>query len=128
MIFYFIDNIATVGDVESWSIIVEPPRSGLVENYCGSIIADPHLRSGLVEALGRSSGCQQGAMSPLGGRSGSGPPSDQGGVKTPIMSSPVDVTAISEHKHSRIHIWDALCHFLHDADTISRADTADTRY
>ena len=54
MIFYFIDNIATVGNVESWSIIVEPPRSGLVENYCGSIIADPHLRSGLVEALGRA--------------------------------------------------------------------------
>ena len=96
MIFYLIDDIATVGNVEC---IVEPLRSGLVENYCGSIIVDPHLRSGLVEALGRSSGCQQGAMSPLGGRSGSGPPSDQGGVKTPIMSSPVDVTAISGHKH-----------------------------
>ena len=61
-------------------------------------------------------------MSPLGGRSGSGPHSDQGGVKTPIMSSPVDVRDIS----SRIHIWDALCHFMHDANTISRADTADT--
>ena len=27
---------------------------------------------------------------------------------------------------SRIHRWDALCHFMHDANTISRADTTDT--
>ena len=70
---------------------------------CGELLWKYHCRSTLeVWSCGSSragSGCQQGAMSPLGGRSGSGPPSDQGGVKTPIMSSPVDVTAISGHKH-----------------------------
>ena len=109
----------------SWSIIVEPLRSGLVENYCGSIIADPRLRSGLVEGA-------QGKRVPAGSdvsitrqiREWSSLRS--GGSQNTHYVIPCGCDGHLTNISSMVHRWDALCHFMHDADTISRADTADT--